>query len=267
MLGSPVRAEWPVPEGWTLQRLEASECWAVLETYPAGALIVPLALDTLPLPQLAAWSAGDTVMIQPPVIVVDRTMPDTLYVVAPFPAPLEIPGIPPGFPSDYLEPHRFWLTWREPPPGPPWLLIGGGALLLASALAAAAISRRRGAVSPGTAAPPGGAPTLADAILALLDGPQMASGDFPALYRELDGFLRKVVQRRFFLDPSALTYRQMRAAAGSTAAVDAFFEEAGGVIREITLQRYAGWGTTRERAGLDVRKVASLAGGGGGRAA
>lgn len=262
-----MRADWPVPEGWTLQGLGASEFWAVLETDSAGALIVPLALDTLPLPPLAAWSAGDTLMIQPPVIVVDRTMPDTLYAVASFPAPLEIPGIPPGFPADYLAPHRFWLTWRTAPGGPPWLLVGGGALLLASALAAAAISRRRRAGAPSPAAAPGAAQSLADAILALLEGPQMASGDFPALYRELDGFLRKIVQRRFSLDPSALTYRQMRSAAGSTAAVEAFFEEAGAVIREITLQRYAGWGTTRDRAGSDVRRVAALAGGGGGHAA
>ncbi len=256
-LGRPVRIDWDVPPGMALEALAPSDGWSVLSTDDSGAVIVPLALDTLPLPPLAASGPADSILLDPPVIVVQRTMPDSSWAVTPFPAPLFM-DIPPGLPRDYLIPLMFWESWGGPASSFPFVPVAA-AVLAAACLAFLAARRRRGrgpgATGPGIAQ--SRRSTLSEMALALLDSPHLASGDFTALYREIDLILRRVVERRFGLDMAALTYRQARSALGDGAAD--FFRGTSDLEREISLQRYAGWGTTRDRASSDIRRLSSIA--------
>ncbi|HRY61114.1 MAG TPA: hypothetical protein P5266_02875 [Candidatus Fermentibacter sp.] len=261
----PVRAPYDFPPAATLQPLESTEDWTVLSSDSTGFLIVPLALDTLDLPALAAvvdpgpGGAPETLMVAPPVLVVDRTMPDTSYVAEVFIAPLAM-DIPPGFPSDYLDRLEFWALWSEAPPGFPWLPVGAGAAVLA-ALAAWFARRNRRSEAPVRTGPVLSGNGFAEAVLALLESPYLASGDYMALYRELDLLLRRLLGMRSGRDLHALTHRQIRKALAGDSGILPILEGSEDLVREIGLQRYAGWGSTREKAQSDIRKLASLGGG------
>lgn len=259
-LGVPVRVEYDVPDGWTLEMLESCEDWSVLSSDPSGFVIVPLALDTLGLPWITATNGSDTLAVAPPVVVVARTMPDSVYDASPFPAPLWM-DIPPGFPEDYLERLAFWQTWGAGPGGFPWIPVAA-AVLLASVVAFLLGRRRRRAPasSAGAEAVPS---SFADRVLSLLDSPHLASGDYRSLYRELDALLRWLVSSRSGLDVGAMTHSQIRKALSSRGGFEDLLSGSSGLVREISLQRYAGWGSTREKAQADIRTLASLGGGPG----
>ncbi len=260
-----MRAPYDFPPAATLQPLESTEDWTVLSSDSTGFLIVPLALDTLDLPALAAivdpgpGGAPETLMVAPPVLVVDRTMPDTSYVAEVFIAPLAM-DIPPGFPSDYLDRLEFWALWSEAPPGFPWLPVGAGAAVLA-ALAAWFARRNRRSEAPVRTGPVLSGNGFAEAVLALLESPYLASGDYMALYREMDLLLRRLLGMRSGRDLHALTHRQIRKALAGDSGILPILEGSEDLVREIGLQRYAGWGSTREKAQSDIRKLASLGGG------
>ena len=257
-LGVPVMAPYGFPEGYQADSLEASEDWTVLERSPDGFLIVPLALDTLRLPDLAAVSpdGADTVIVPHPVIVVGRTMPDSVCDATVFPAPLPM-DIPPGYPSDYLHRLAFWRTWGVRGRAFPWLPVAAGALV--AVLAVWFLSRRR---------KPSGVPAGVDisyspssfekAALALLDSKLLAAGDFKALYREIDLLLRRLFRARSGIDMEALTYRQIHRRLTGRKDLKWLVDGSDGLAREIGLQRYADWGTTREKAQADIRRLAEL---------
>ncbi len=102
---------------------------------------------------------------------------------------------------------------------------------------------------------------FAGTVLALLDSPYLASGDYGALYREIDLLLRRLLGMRSGRDLYALTHRQIRKALAGDPGAAPVLEASEDLVREIGLQRYAGWGSTREKAQADIRKLASLGGG------
>ncbi len=212
------------------------------------------------LPGLSATNGIDTLTIAPPVLVVDRTMPDSVYDAALFPAPLRM-DIPPGFPEDYLEKLAFWETWGPRPGGFPWIPVAA-AVVLASAAAFILGRRRRRTPAPavGVAAVPS---SFSDRVLALLESPHLASGDYRSLYRELDALLRWLESSRSGIDVGAMTHSQIRKALSARGGFDDLLTGSAGLVREIALQRYAGWGSTREKAQADIRMLASLGGGSG----
>lgn len=258
-LGAPEVVDYGAPEGWEVERALPDSTWALLEQEGGRITLVPLALDTIALPTLKAWKGSDTLLLAPPLLVVERTMPDTSYAVSPFPAPAPFP-VPPGFPDDYLEAHRFWLVWGEPPRSLLFPVLAGAAAVAAAAAIMVTARRRKrtgpSGVSPGSDA----VPALPARILALLECPAMASGDWKTLFMEIDRLMRTLVEARFGLDTSALTYRQMSAAMRGRPDWKRFVEDFSAVIREVTLQRYAGWGTTRDEAAALVRAMADSAG-------
>lgn len=210
------------------------------------------------LPGLAATNGMDTMTIAPPVLVVDRTMPDSVYDAAPFPAPLRM-QIPPGFPEDYLERLEFWETWGPGPGGFPWMPVAA-AVALAS-VAALIYARRRRRI-PASAAGMASVPSsFSDRVLALLESPHLASGDYRSLYKEMDALLRWLGSSRSGIDLGAMTHSQIRKALSARGGFDDLLSGSAGLVREIALQRYAGWGSTREKAQSDIRLLASLGGG------
>lgn len=258
-LGVPETLDYGAPEGWEVEGIQPDSTWALLEQNGGLITLVPLALDTITLPALKAWNGSDTLLLEPPLLVVERTMPDTSFSVSPFPTPALF-VVPPGFPDDYLEAHRFWLLWGEPPHG---LLVPVLAAALAAAAAAAILvkaRRRRRARSPVLPHGTETGPDLPARMLALLDSPAMASGDWRALFTEIDRLMRALVEARFGLDTTALTYRQMGGEMRGRTDWKRFAEDFSQVIREVTLQRYAGWGTTRDEACALIRAMSDSAG-------
>ncbi len=257
-LGAATVVDYGAPAGWDVEPAVPDSSWALLEQNGGEITLVPLALDTIALPALRAWNGSDTLLLDPPLLVVERTMPDTSYAVSPFPAPAPF-VIPPGFPEDYLEAHRFWLLWGEPP-GSLLAPVLAGAAAVAALAALFVLARRRRKTLPAADSP--GMETgsaLPARMRALLDCPAMAAGDWKALFTEIDRLMRALVEARFRLDTSALTYRQMGSEMKGRPDWKRFAEDFSSVIREVTLQRYAGWGTTRDEAGALIRAMADSA--------
>jgi hypothetical protein len=256
-LGRPLDVDYGAPPAWTVEPLPPDTAWEVLSQDQGMITLLPLALDTLDLPALTAWSGGDTVELPPPLVVVDRSMPDTLYQVAPFPAPA-LMWIPPGFPEDYAGALRFWLVWGGPPGTPFWVWLLP--LIPLSALAWFILRRRRKApASAGDTRPPG-IRGLEQAALDLLESSMLASGDWKGLFTEVDRILRAVASARSGVSMDAVTWGQAQVRLRSAGCPDGFVEDARELIREITLQRYASWGTTRDRAVASIRRLAEVAG-------
>ncbi len=251
-LGRPVDITWPAPDGWTCGQIESDSTFSILSQDGPTVTLVPLALDTLHLPDMQAWLDGDTLAVQPPPVTVDRTMPDTVYVVRPFPAPAPL-DIPPGLPEDYLSAMRFWLAWGAPPK-PPILLYASMGAALAAAAAWLLIRRRsRGVIHPVSGSE---ARDHSAEALALLESPHLARGEWALLFGEMDAILRRCAGTRFGIDTGALTWRQISSRAGAQAA--GFLEDSAGLVKEIILQRYATWGSTRERAETEIRRLAAI---------
>jgi hypothetical protein len=255
-LGRPLQVAYPVPPGWTAGQLASSESFAVISQQGGLLTIVPLSLDTLQLPPLTAWSGADTLVLQSPPVVVDRTLPDTIYAVSPFPAPAQF-LIPPGLPEDYLSALRFWMKWGSPPRPFPWLPAIAASLVLSAAAILTVVARRRRAGAPSSA----GASVAADpsaSALALLESREFVSGDWKALFREIDILLRRCVGERFGADPTALTWRQIASQISGSARSKEFMEDSADLLSEIRLQRYAGWGSSREKAEAWIRGLARI---------
>jgi hypothetical protein len=256
-LGRPLDVDYGAPASWAVEPLHPDTAWEVLSQDHGRITIIPLALDTLDLPSLTAWSGADTVELLPPLVVVDRSMPDTLYQVAPFPAPAPM-HIPPGFPEDYAGAHRFWLVWGGPPGTPFWVWLLP--LIPLAALAWLLLRRRRNVPVSAGETGPAGMRGLEEAALDLLESPMLASGDWKGLFTEVDRILRAVASARSGLPMDAVTWGQAQARLRSAGCPDGFIEDARELVREITLQRYAAWGTTRDRAVASIRRLAEVAG-------
>ncbi|MFO8182567.1 MAG: hypothetical protein R6U39_00200 [Candidatus Aegiribacteria sp.] len=256
-LGVPVVVDYSIPGGLEPLPLESSSDFAVLEQNGDSVTIVPLALDTLDLPPMTAVSDTGETLFPPPLVTVARTMPDTAWTVPVFTSPIGM-NIPPGYPRDYLERHRFWMKWKGSP-SRTWLklLILGLALAVAG-LIAWMLRRRRAAATAGeeTVSRPGVSPL--DEVRALLDSRAFAEGRWHEYYRDVDRLLRDTVAFRFGIGNRAYTWRQIAGELSSEADGRRFVRDTEELTREITLQRYAGWGGSRDRAGRFTEKLLSI---------
>lgn len=246
-LGVPVVVDYSIPVGLETLPLEPSGDFAVLEQNGDSVTIVPLALDTLDLPPMIVLSDTGETRFPPPLVTVARTMPDTAWTVPVFTSPISM-NIPPGYPRDYLERHRFWMKWKGSP-SRTWLkLLILGLALAAAGLTAWMLRRRRAAGAAGekTVSRPDISPL--DEVSALLDSRAFAEGRWQEYYSEVDRLLRDTVAIRFGIGNRAYTWRQIAAELSSEADGRRFVRDTEELTGEITLQRYAGWGGSRDRA-------------------
>lgn len=256
-LGVPAVVDYSIPQGYEPLPLEPSDGFAVLEQNGDSVTIVPLALDTLDLPHMTAVSDTGETTFPPPLVTVARTMPDTAWTVPVFTSPIGM-NIPPGYPRDYLERHRFWMKWKSSP-SRTWLIM----LILALALAAAGLTawtiRRKRAAAPAgeeTVSRPGMTPL--DEVRALLESRAFVEGRWQEYYRDVDRLLRDTVAFRFGIGNRAHTWRQIAVELNSDSKGRKFVRETEELTREITLQRYAGWGGSRDRARRFTERLLSI---------
>ncbi len=257
-LGLPVTIDYSIPQGLEPLPLETTGDFAILDQTGDSVTIVPLSLDTLDLPPMRALSGSVELEFPPPLVTVSRTMPDTSWTVTVFTSPIAM-GIPPGFPRDYLEQHAFWEKWGSAP-SRTWILLLVLALVLIAACLLFWLKRRKaedgGEAQPGTKA----GPSCLDEVLALLDSAAFARGNWLEYYRDIDKLLRETVAFRFGVSNRALTWNQIARQLGSDRQGRKFIEDSRELTGEITLQRYAGWGGSRDRARrftdmlLEIRK-------------
>jgi len=249
-LGEPVTLLYPVPEGWEALPVESdTSAWTITAQEGGQVTVVPLSLDTLRLPPMHVFADSQTAEVSAPLLVVGRTMPDTAWTVAPFPAPVPI-LLPPGFPSDYLRRHVFWEDWGAPGPSR-WLLPA--ALAAAAAVTAVLLAWRRrhraGAPESSGSVPDSGKRlSPEDEALALMETPAFAVGDWPVYYLDVERLLRSTAALRFDTSNPALTWRQMERMIRKQQGGEEFLASSEALAREIALQRYAAWGGSRERA-------------------
>jgi hypothetical protein len=260
--GVPFEVEYTVPYGFTCGELAPDSSFAVLEADSSGNFtIVPLLFrDTLNLPVLTAWNnKGDTLIVQPPFVSVTGAFPDTLMAPSfpPFPCAM---NIPPGLPEDYARNLSFWLVWGKPPEFP-WVWVIAGTIAVA-ALVFFIIKRRKKGIplqnEPQTSIPDGKAAERE--ALALLESASFIHGRWVELFTEIDTQLRATIAGRFGVVNKALTLNQISRSLASTADGRKFLEEASPLIREITLQLYADWGSSHERASGFIKRLAKLRG-------
>lgn len=258
-LGVPVTVEYSIPEDWMTEPLESSDDWYVLEQEGGRVTIIPLSLDTLDLPPLAAISDFVEVLFPPPVLQVTRTMPDTVWTVPVFPSPLSL-NIPPGFPENYLNQHRFWEEWGKVP-ADRWFLP----VLLASIIAASVIilwfvhlRRKKRLITAENLTDEGHMLSPLEEVKTLLDTPAFANGNWKEFYRLVDRMLRDTISFRFGIFNRALTMRQIIKLVGREEEGKKFIEESSELTRETALQRYASWGSSRERAGRFISTLLSI---------
>ncbi len=257
--GLPGTVDYMVPEGFQTEALPVDSTWAVVNGDSGSFTVVPLVLaDTLDLPPLTGWNAqGDTMTFQPPLVIAVPSFPDTLMDPS-FPVYPCFMDIPPGLPEDYARNMSFWLVWTQSPPFP-WLPVAGGVLLLAAA-AFFLIRRKRSDTveeeAPEERIPPG--KEAEREALALLESENYLHGRWPQLFTEVDRQYRVTVAGKFGVANRALTHNQITRAIVSSADGRKFNEEAAELVREITLQLYADWGSSRDRAAGFIRKLAKL---------
>ncbi|MBN2587530.1 MAG: hypothetical protein JXR55_09575 [Candidatus Fermentibacteraceae bacterium] len=246
-LGLPVTIDYSIPQDLEPLPLETTADFTILDQTGDSVTIVPLSLDTLDLPPMRALSGSVELEFPPPLVTVSRTMPDTSWTVAVFTSPISM-GIPPGFPEDYLEQHAFWKKWGSAP-SRTWILLLGLALVLIAAGLFFWMKKRRKAADGGEAqsGEKAGISCL-DEVLALLDSAAFAQGRWLEYYRDVDALLRSTVAFRFGVSNRALTWNQIARQLGSDRQGRKFIEDSRELTKEITLQRYAGWGGSRDRA-------------------
>ncbi len=259
--GVPVVIDYAIPSGYSYEDLDQGELFSVLEADSGLFTIVPVTFsDSLPLPVLTAWNdQGDTLYLEPPLIVVTGWLPDSVMVPSfpPFPGYM---NIPPGLPEDYARNVSFWLVWGTPP-GFPWLWVIGG-VVLAVALIFFIVRRRKGEdtiqTEPSVQIPRGKA--AASEALALLESEHFIHGHWPELYTEVDAQFRATVAGKFGIVNKALTLNQISRTLASTGKGRKFLEQASPIVQETILQRFADWGSSQERAAGYIRRLAKLRG-------
>ena len=265
-LGVQTEIHYGIPEEYDPMPVQASNDFVLLEQRGDTLTVVPLALDTLDLPAMPASyenppsdsAASHTVEAEfpPPVVVAVRTMPDTVWTVPVFQAPLNT-LIPPGFPADYMERHAFWRKWG-PSPSRWWVTAAAAAAALSAAAALFWFYRRKrkSAEEPEGEVPSGLSPE--EEVDALLESAAFARGRWEEYYRKVDVLLRDTVAFRFGVTSRALTWRQILRRLSRDREGARFADQSSDLTREITLQRYAGWGGSRERAKRYTMKLRSI---------
>lgn len=259
--GVPYEVDYALPEGYSCEEMNSSEFFSVLESDSGLFIIVPMILsDSLTLPVLTAWNDnGDSLLLEPPLVVVNGWFPDTLMIPSfpPFPGYM---NIPPGLPEDYAGNVSFWLVWGAPPDFP-WLLTIAG-VVLAAAVILYLIKRRKkkNAIQPEKVVRIPGGKDAENEALALLESENFIHGHWSELYSEVDVQFRATAAGKFGIVNNALTLNQITATIKSTAKGRKFLEQASPILRETTLQRYADWGSSRGRAEGFIRKLAKLRG-------
>ncbi len=255
-LGVQVTIDYSIPDGFVSLPLEVTDDFVLLFQSGDSITIVPMVLDTLILPPIHA--VFDTLEVEkdfpPPVVVVARTMPDTTWNVPVFPAPL-VHTIPSGLPQDYLEMHNFWERWGGTPSNR-WLLplVLSLAAVLTMLLIWFIHRRRRELPSASVSSVLSGSHSSLDEVRTLLDSKAFAEGRWPEYYKDIDRFLRDTLAVRFDISNKAYTWHQIRIQLDKEKNTRNLIADAKELTREITLQRYAAWGGSRERA----RKFTSI---------
>ncbi len=260
-LGMPLTIEYPIPPGWETEPIEEPGVfWNLLGQDEGRITLIPLCLDTLPLPVIIAYRDTLVMEVQPPAVIVSRTMPDSTYALKPFPAPLTV-DIPAGFAGDHLHMHKFWLEWG-PPPGPRWILpvslLSAAVLIITMILLYIRRRRNRDAASRDDISALKSGISPEEEAMALLNIPAFAEGDWLDYYREVDRLLRATVSVRFNISNPALTWHQLQRRMAAEKGGSEFSETSDDLTREITLQRYANWGGSRERARKYTLMLASI---------
>lgn len=257
-LGVPVTIDYSIPEGFVPCPLEVTDDFILLELNGDSITIVPMVLDTLILPPLYAVSDSLKMDFSAPRIEVVRTMPDTTWTVPVFPSPLNH-RIPPGFAEDYLDRHRFWERWGKAPSNM-WLLPA--ILSLAAVIAVLIvwlIQRKRKTLSTADASSTAKHSIYPlDEVQALLDSKAFADGRWIEYYRDVDRLLRDTVAFRFGISNRAYTWHQIRRQLSREKGGREFIDDSSELSKEITLQRYASWGGSRERAKRYTSSLLSL---------
>lgn len=258
--GIPGTVDYLVPAGFQTDFLNEDSTWSVVEGDSGRFTVVPLVLsDTLDLPALRGWNGqGDTLLFQPPFVTVAPAFPDSLMdpSLPVYPCYMDIP---PGLPEDYARNLSFWLVWTAAPPFP-WLWVAGGVLLLSAAVWYL-LRRRRKASETGEPVPEQRMPAGREAekeALALLECESFIHGNWTELFTEIDRQYRTTVAGRFGVANRALTLNQISRSLASTGDGRKFLEDASELVREITLQLYADWGSSRERSAGFIRKLARI---------
>ena len=260
--GVPFEMNFNLPNGCTSTESISDSLFEVIPEGNGTFTIIPLGFsDSLPLPAFFTTlnEDGDTLRVYLREQPVDVTgwFPDSLMVpsLPPFPGFI---NIPPGLPEDYARNLSFWLVWGKSP-GFPWFWVIGGSLVLA-ALAFFIVKRIKGnktpEAAPGVKAPAG--KVAESEALALLESENFLHGHWPELYSEVDALFRITVAGKFGIINKALTLTQISRSLASTGKGRKFLEQASPLIRETTLQRYADWGSSQERAAGYIRRLAKL---------
>ncbi len=254
-LGVPVTIDYSIPDNFVPQSLEVTDDFILLQQNGDTVTIVPLVLDTLLLPPMHAVDNTREMDFAPPSIEVLRTMPDTTWNVSVFPSPVTA-SIPSGFPEDYLNRHRFWEKWGRRPPNR-WLLPIILLLVLNLAVIIFLILRRR---SHRPSDLPSRSKTYSpiDEVNALLKSKAFAEGRWMEYYRDVDRLLRDTVSFRFGVSNRALTWHQIDRKLARDKEGRKFVDNSHELTREITLQRYASWGGSRDRAKRYTSALLSL---------
>ncbi len=247
-LGVPVTIDYSIPDGFVPRPVEVTDNFVLLEQQGDSITIVPMILDTLFLPPLYAVSDNLEIIFPPPVIVVSRTMPDTTWNVPLFPSPL-LHSIPPGFPQDYLYRHSFWEKWGRAP-SKRWILPAILSLLVVLVILLIWLTHRKHKMIPSADNSPATRESLSplDEVQDLLNSKAFAEGRWPEFYMDVDRLLRNTVAVRFGISSKAYTWHQIRRQLAKEKNGRKFTDDAAELAREITLQRYAAWGGSRERA-------------------
>jgi len=258
--GLPGVVDYNVPEGFQTEVLRNDSTWSVVEGDSGRFALVPLVLaDTLELPEITGWNeSGDTLTFQPPLVIVTPSFPDTLMDPSLPVYPCHM-SIPPGLPEEWARNLCFWLVWTGKPPFP-WLWVSGGVLVLSAAIWYMIQRGRKhslGAEDEQAEKIPAGSEAEREA-LALLHCESYIHGRWAELFTEIDRQYRVTVAGRFGLVNRALTLNQISSTLSSTKDGRKFLEVASELIREITLQIYADWGSSRERSAVFIRKLAKL---------
>jgi hypothetical protein len=247
-LGLPVTIDYSIPEDFVPGDIEVTDDFVLLEQQGGSITIIPMVLDTLVLPSIHAVIDTLEVEISPPVLVVVRTMPDTTWVVPVFPAPL-LHTIPPGLPQDYLERHSFWEKWGRAPSSW-WLLpvILSAVVILTALLIWFRYRRNSKLQSADIPSVSKVSHSPLNEVKALLDSKAFAEGRWPEYYRDIDRLFRNTLAVKFGLSNRAFTWHQIRMQLNEEDSTTNLLTDATDLTREITLQRYAAWGGSRERA-------------------
>jgi len=255
-LGVPVTIDYSVPENFIPQPLEETDDFILLQQNRDTVTIVPLTLDTLLLPALHAVCDTQEMDFSPPSIEVLRTMPDTTWNVSVFPSPVT-DNIPPGFPEDYLNRHRFWEKWGRRPSNR-WLLPIVLLLVANSAVIIFLFLRRKARRTTEVSSRSKTSSSPLDEVNALLKSRAFAEGRWLEYYRDVDRLLRDTVSFRFGISNRAFTWHQIDRQLARDKEGRKFVDASLELSREITLQRYASWGGSRDRAKRYTSTLLSL---------